>query len=483
MNSRIAVIEYVTSSPHLEISLEAAFYFASQGYEVDYFHLASALPFRDFKRVFPLICANQIDRISELVFRKLAPHRLALRISESKAKELGLKINFYEITDLPQFDVGSYISSNDDLETVKNWSYTSPFMGVGIANSLIGVTRNPYPDPSKAQIALRRITKSFQMAYGWCFDLFASGQHSKVVLFNGRFAVPRAIQDAASFHGIEVYFHERGATDNKGYYCEPFSPHGGEQFINWILHNWESDFQRNPEETVQVAKERFAIENRGKSLVGESFNSDSNSTWELSSLRPAKISGKLRVVYFSSSDDEFGCLGPLTPKSTYRNQREGVLRLAELANLLDFDLIVRVHPNLHISGGAEKEWWDNNTILANSRNVTLIKSSHKIDSYEILQDMDVVVSWHSTLGIEAIIAGIPSINLSESHYFLAGATVDFPANEEELVSLLLKQNFVEQRVESIYPYSLSTQRSRKTYKFFKPIDAYKGTFMGHKLNN
>lgn len=99
-------------------------------------------------------------------------------------------------------------------------------------------------------------------------------------------------------------------------------------------------------------------------------------------------------------------------------------------------LVIRVHPG-------ESRWGTNEPVeeLVRQRvgalpsNVHLVPSTSDLNSYDLLADSDVVLTYTSTVGLEAAARGIPSAVAGICHYRGKGFTVDV-ASEEDLRGVL-----------------------------------------------
>jgi hypothetical protein len=126
---------------------------------------------------------------------------------------------------------------------------------------------------------------------------------------------------------------------------------------------------------------------------------------------------KKYLVFYTSSDDEVAGLWEKNSRP-FGEQIDAVKKLIEYFSDQDnYKLIIRIHPNLKNKSEIEQSRWSG---LEQSRNVQIIKSDQKIDSYELMMKSAGVISYGSTIGLEAAYSKIPSAVLCHCFYDLIG---------------------------------------------------------------
>lgn len=126
---------------------------------------------------------------------------------------------------------------------------------------------------------------------------------------------------------------------------------------------------------------------------------------------------KKYLVFYTSSDDEVAGLWDKNSRP-FGEQIDAIKKLIDYFNDQDnYKLIIRIHPNLKNKSEIEQSRWSG---LEHSRNVQIIKSDQKIDSYELMMKSTGVISYGSTIGLEAAYSKIPSAVLCHCFYDLIG---------------------------------------------------------------
>jgi hypothetical protein len=147
---------------------------------------------------------------------------------------------------------------------------------------------------------------------------------------------------------------------------------------------------------------------------------------------PASWNEELKnVAVFNSSEDEYAAIDREWENNIYPSQAEGVDRLCRaLADDRGIHLYLRLHPNLK---GMERSWLTSLAQLGERhRNLTLIPAESDVSSYMLLDRADVVVTFGSTVGLEAVYWNKPSILLNICYYAGLGGTYN-PSDHDAAV--------------------------------------------------
>lgn len=146
---------------------------------------------------------------------------------------------------------------------------------------------------------------------------------------------------------------------------------------------------------------------------------------------------KKNIVIFTSSYWEFFSLGEEFRKKNGLEINHYQL-LEKILNdqflIQSFNISVRWHPNLSSAANEEKEVI-NNIINKTTNTATHYKADNKINSYKLIENSDIVITFGSTVGVEATYYGKPSILLGVAYYEDTGSVYN-PKNYKEFIKLL-----------------------------------------------
>jgi hypothetical protein len=257
--------------------------------------------------------------------------------------------------------------------------------------------------------------------------ILAATRYDRVYIYNGRWSMMRSAVRACEQLGVAFYTHERGSDCHKFALYPGALPHDRARWRQRVQAAWESA----AEDPGRLAcAEAFFHDRRQrveKSWFSHTKQQESGrvpADWE----RPAR-----RIVYFTSSEFECAAIDDGPQNRIYPNQSAGLPRLARRLAAADpsAHLWVRVHPN----DQASAPLWTH--AAAGLTNVTLIPPDARIDSYALLDGADRVLTFGSTMGIEATYWGKISICADYGYYDGLDALYE-PASEAELVDLLTR---------------------------------------------
>lgn len=303
----------------------------------------------------------------------------------------------------------------NDVNALRQITFHGIEIGLGALSSYISFTRNlkPLIDKDtreyfdhvlKSQVILTLVIEQLNM--GERFDLF--------ILFNGRYSIVKPFLNFAQNNKIdyictETYFDVEGYI-NKDYYYNNI-PHNIEPRIEKYFYAWNE------------AKER----NLDRELIGKSFferrrnaESTGDKVYTKNQTKDAFVNdwdeSKENIVIFNSSEDEFCAISSdYDKRKVFPNQIEGIKTILEhYKEDTTKHFYLRVHPNLI----NVKYSYHLDLYRLHYPNLTVIPANSPISSYSLLDKADKVITFGSTMGIEATYARKPSISIGPTFYEL-----------------------------------------------------------------
>jgi len=449
--ANVLFIDAHNTAPHLETAFELAKRHLDAGDRVTYVFAGYDVPFQEF------LAHGRVERA---LFRPLMPERRAARL-----------VACDRFTFVPRLDLrlGEHrVEPPATLEELKAWTYDGADLGMGVASSLISQSYNSRFDPSAHRGAVAAALTGAVALYEASLRLIARHRPDLVYVFNGRLCHPRAILRAAQRLGVEVRVHDRGA-DKDRFVARPFMPHDRARVQAEIAEGWERRGEGAEDEARRWYEERRA---------GQPRDWWSFTTLQERSRLPALPAGKRIVTYFSSSDDEFAAIGEEFKWEGWRDQLDAVQGLIDVASgLPDVHLVIRLHPHLLKKHPEDMERW---LRAASAGGVAqVIEPGSPVDSYALVEASDVVVTAGSTVGMEAVYWGRPSVLLGPSDYDLLGA-VHLARSRERLRELLSDPRLpVDPRAALPYGYYRGTFGER--FRYYEATGLFSGRVMGEDL--
>jgi hypothetical protein len=223
----------------------------------------------------------------------------------------------------------------------------------------------------------------------------------RTLIYNGRFLHERATWDACKSLGIDTFLFETTRNrfhlrKNEGFHDRIINQNRMKEL--WISKSKE--FSKS--DLIQIGSRYFS-----------DLESKRNRFYQLSVRDTKETFKSAYFIFYSNSDDEaVGFWDSWTEPFM-----EQVKLIESLQNFFDKrgqeHLYIRLHPNLATKSLEERERWKD---LRDTSFSTIIAPEESISSYDLLKGSKGVISYGSTIGIEAAFHCIPSAILADCWY-------------------------------------------------------------------
>jgi len=252
--------------------------------------------------------------------------------------------------------------------------------------------------------------QSFAFVFDQVSQLIIRNSITSVIIYNGRFLHDRAAAAAAQQLSIPILSYDTGGSDTD-FDLTIDETHDWSKLQSRMLtmyDTWDSETRNN------IGSAWFT--NRVRHLDEANQAYTDAQTVGLSIDVPA---GKRLVVFFSSSGDEIAELD--LDWNEYFGTQDGALHSLsdECKKFPDIYLVVRTHPHKRRKPKLDVESW-HETVKKVNPDLHLDEFSD-VDSYALMRQADIVVTYGSTTGIEAAFANKPVIVMGPSAYDELGA--------------------------------------------------------------
>lgn len=366
----------------------------------------------------PAICKNCVNRT----------HRLLNKYSNS-------------LTTIPLFDKSKYVGDAKeflfcDMDELKNFTFQNCNLGYPIASAYISATRNsimPFGARHKqyySKLASQVIERFI------CFEKIVKDYRPDcIVVFNGRYFDTAVCIEIAKKYHIDYQIKEvlDGPRCEKPFLIETFfncSTFDVNNKTAKVYDTWNQSLLPEKEK-IEIGSQFYERKKSGDSVVDKSYVEK-----QQIGLLPQKWdSQKKNIVIFNSSDDELAAVGAdYDGYSLFKSQYAGICSILEyFRKERDFCFYLRMHPNL---SKLDNPFVNDLLGLADKfDNITVIAPAEKVSSYSLMDAAEKVISFGSTMGVEASYFGKPSILLSASEYYNLGVCY-LPGNTEELCEMI-----------------------------------------------
>jgi hypothetical protein len=273
----------------------------------------------------------------------------------------------------------------------------------------------------------KKIVKEFDNTAA-SFDEFLRSCTSvvEVHLPNGRFPHQEAISEVADRFNLEKIYYERWFKPEQFYHSE-IRTHNRMYFIEKFL---EERFSQVSSGAVDSTK---WIEDR---VIGRSSIEDFSWTWKreknikLDELEETTERTRLRIVIFTSSEDEFAMLGDEWNSDYWVDQWTAITEVSEHLLNSGHEVTLRIHPNLANKNrrAFKRTQVHIDELISDRPTIKVISHDAQVNSYSLGLESDVVVVWNSTLGLEMECLGKPVYYLAPAIY--SGATQAKPWKDQ-----------------------------------------------------
>lgn len=346
--------------------------------------------------------------------------------------------------------------------------------GRAAASSLISFVRDPEPDLANHQDLANAMLATADAVHTWTLRTLDRIAADRLYLFNGRFVNALPAATAARKLGIPVIAHERNWNRTGFITRESGSVHGLDELGRLL----------------GLADERVSNEPSARSHAIQWFEGRRYPMTEdpIQSYTFGQLHGKLpagfdlarkNVAVFVSSEDEFVAL-PDWQHKFFPTQEDTIAAIAEDPRLdPEVHIWVRVHPNLRGRDNAQTSRLDALTDRVCDR-LHLIPADSPVDTYSLVDAANIVVTFGSTVGAEAMYWGTPSVLLSRARYErMAGLIV--PHSIEEAIDVLGSDLPPPDREHALGFGSMMTETGHRFVRYRPEDGSTPATFNGRSL--
>jgi hypothetical protein len=311
--------------------------------------------------------------------------------------EINFKIEFDKVwVEARYSNLKNQLSTASTFADLQNLETDGVKPGSAIANEIVTLIQDRNLSIINNRSLILKMIRSYLEIYSATQYNIFKNKIDKVLLFNGRFLHERAVWDASKDLNVEILLFE---TTRNRLHIRALGFHNRVNNQKLILEHWN-----NSDETL----ENKIIESN---IWFEEMNGKSNPFFTDTKVQSKR--DKPFLIYFSNSDDE--AIGFWdTWSENLGKQIDCVQNLQDIfAKQNKYDLIIRLHPNLLNKTDNEINSWLN---LPRRPNSELIGPSERISSYELLEKSVGVITFGSTMGIQAAHALKPVLVLADCKY-------------------------------------------------------------------
>ena len=328
--------------------------------------------------------------------------------------------------------------SISSLETLEKITIDDSDIGMAALRSVIFSLNEPCPDTHKHRDLIARYLVAAATVHFSIKNHLVDEQPDEFILFNGSFAAMRPALRIARSLNIETYVHELADAPGRYSLTKNAYPH----HLDVLKQEVETLYASSC--LTDSAKQETAHE-----WYSNRFNRNVPSWWfdftrnQQAGLLPNIFSQEhsskyVKIGIFNSSEGEFTTIAEYT-NPFYKDQNQGIYQiLKDLKAQNSLKFFLRVHPNLSGADNSQTRFLEILDQEFGDRelgNLEVIPADSPINTYDLIDACDLVLTFGSTVGIEAVYRGKPSILMGKALYEDLGCVIK-PNSHVDLVEIL-----------------------------------------------
>ena len=356
---------------------------------------------------------------------------------------------------------------NGNLKALKNYKYDGKYLGMGVASSLISYLKTTNLNIKKNKKRIKSLLFSSCMVYERTKKFLEKQKPDVVYTFNNRFATCYPIICAAEKLNIKVFKHERG-SDNSKFEIYKKDVHDMDDIKKKIKYYW---LKNKNKFRNQNAKKYFLCKlNRKQDTKTNRIIFNKN---QIKGHLPKLPKDKRIVTFFTSRDYEKASL--INMKIDQMKAFKKFKKIIDEFN--DIYLVIRVHPSFNQKASDDDFEW----VKFSGNNTLVIKSFENYDSYSLMFKSELVVSYTSTIIVEAAYFQKKTISLGK-FWWSDQNVVEEPKTNNDLRKMLNKDyKFKKKNLMKCLQFANYFLTFGIKYKYYKPLSASKGKFLNEIL--
>lgn len=369
---------------------------------------------------------------------------------------------------IPYSEVNAHLDLLDTTSILnfKNCNFESFDIGMAVFSSVVSIFRDPTPDLNKNKDLVEKQWISSMWVYEGIKTLIQSEKIDRVYVFNARFATLRACLRASKHLNTDCFVIEESNDREHFAVYENAMPHSIAYVESLIEQYWEEGDTAKSEIAMNYYKNRSkGRDSRFGHFTAQQLQDKLPDQWDDS---------KQNIVIYISSEDEFVSIGKEWENTLYSTQVAAIQQISDsMLQHKDFVFYVRVHPNLlGILNDSIRSLY-----AITNENVVIIPADSTVSTYGLMFSASKIISFGSSVGIEAAAFGKISILAGKTFYMNLGSTYN-PQSHDELISLLLTENLIEKPIEGALKYAYYLINFGKKYNHFKRKDTFQAYLNG-----
>jgi capsular polysaccharide biosynthesis protein len=371
------------------------------------------------------------------------------------ALKLGKNVELKQFETKPKIDTNIKVEF-DTVEDVKKYKHDNENIGYGVTATLISLFRDHRFDTKKHSGDIARTLSTSIHVYDTLKHEINDFSPDLVYFFNGRIATHLPAKLLCKKLGIEYYSYEVSGNKNAYRLLKNKVVHDvlSNEEIDQLHSNWSS-------ENIIFAETLLKKMRAGKTTIA--YTQDQ----KLGVLPKGFDKSKKNIAIYNGTIDEYAGIENAKNKIYKPDETTGIYRILEsFENDSRFFFYLRVHPHMKEVASTTSQLVDIRELSLRFSNVHVIWPDEDVDSYALLDACEKVITFGSTVGIEATYWGKPSILADHATYERLNYAY-LPNNHNELVKLVkgnIKPLSIDGALKSVFLMANNSATSRELFK-------------------
>lgn len=352
-------------------------------------------------------------------------------------------------------------------------------VGEAAFSEIVTHLRETHPDYNKKNVDFTKmLLENALIVHFSLLNHLLEKKTNKLILFNGRISAYRPALRVGVSLGIDTKVFEVLGNFDKYILTNMTYPHNPINLGKQILQVYEQS-TLTKEDRVKIALKWYHNREKGTASDQFLFTHKQVRGYGISEF---KRESNLKVGTFLSSEDELFVIAE-SKSPFYEDQNNAIARIADDLKDEDISLIVRTHP--HLMGLNNTQTKGLREVCSLRSNIKYIPPESKVSTYELIGACDVVLVFGTTVGIEAVHKGKPTILMGQAIYKGFGGTIE-PNSHEELIKILKESAKIGHVPQQYVPSGEAMRRAATIYAFglleFGNQQQYQKPKNFHKIN-
>lgn len=308
--------------------------------------------------------------------------------------------------------------------------------------------------------------------------LQSENRFNEIITVNGRYIVDGAVVQACREAQVECSLIESASATPGKYTIYEVSPHDIPSVQGMHLELWDKAASGKNE----IAERGLQLKLSGRESPGFDFRSNFTEDFK----RKLNSSSQKIAVFFPSTDREFAIFPEFVHQESFGgSQAEAFLAFSRIAKRYGYHVIVRVHPvNSKLPKKLQDKfvqiedaiWYE----LCSTSGSEIIESRSRISSYDLIEKAQLCATYASSISIECILSGKPTLILGESE--ISYCVPEICAFNEAQLASKFNDGIPIMKKSDLYPYGYWLQSAGMELKLFNFISDHE-VYFSNKLVN